>query len=126
MGLGPDYFAGLHPRNSGVCRCVVVSLPSMAIEVDPAGVEPGAILQAVDFHNAHVLEVGAGDGRLTFRYAEGLRSVVGIDTKEPEIQSAAKVPRAEFRGCAQFLCASATALPFSAEEFEIVLLASSL
>ena len=99
----------------------------MAIEVDPAGVEPSAILRAVDFHNAHVLEVGAGDGRLTFRYAEeGLRSVVGIDTKEPEIQSAAKVPRAEFRGRAQFLCASATALPFSAEEFEIVLLASSL
>ena len=98
----------------------------MAIELDPAGVEPSAILQVVDFHDAHVLEVGAGDGRLTFRYAEGLRSVVGIDTKEPEIQSAAKVPRAEFRGCAQFLCASATALPFSAEEFEIVLLASSL
>jgi ubiquinone/menaquinone biosynthesis C-methylase UbiE len=104
----------------------VVSLPSMAIEVDPAGAEPSAILQAVDFRNAHVLEVGAGDGRLTFRYAEEARSVVGIDTKEPEIRSAAKVTRAEFRGYAQFLCASATALPFSGEEFEIVLLASSL
>jgi ubiquinone/menaquinone biosynthesis C-methylase UbiE len=97
----------------------------MAIEVDPAGVEPSAILKAVDFHNAHVLEVGAGDGRLTFRYAEGLRSVVGIDTKEPEIHLAAKVPHA-FGGRAHFLCASATALPFCAEEFEIVLLSSSL
>jgi ubiquinone/menaquinone biosynthesis C-methylase UbiE len=104
----------------------VVSLPSMAIDVDPAGVGPTVILQAVDFRNAHVLEVGAGDGRLTFRYAEEPRSVVGIDTKEPDIRSAAKVPRAEFRGYAQFLCASATALPFSAEKFEIVLLASSL
>jgi ubiquinone/menaquinone biosynthesis C-methylase UbiE len=98
----------------------------MATEVDPAGVEPRAILQAVDFRNARVLEVGAGDGRLTFRYAEEPRSVVGIDTKEPEIRAAAKVPRGEVRGYAQFLCASATALPFSAEEFEIVLLASSL
>src|SRR5689334_13651348 len=98
----------------------------MAIDVDPAGVEPSAILQAVDFRNAHVLEVGAGDGRLTFRYAEQPRSVVGIDSKEAEIRSAATLPRAEFRGHAQFLCASATALPFSAEEFEIVLLASSL
>jgi len=96
----------------------------MAIELDPAGVEPSAILQVVDFHDAHVLEVGAGDGRLTFRYAEGFRSVVGIDTKEPEIQSASKVHK--FGGCAYFLCASGTALPFSAEEFEIVLLASSL
>ena len=98
----------------------------MAIDVDPAGVEPSTILQAVDFRNVHVLEVGAGDGRLTFRYAEEPRSVVGIDTKEPEILSAAKTSRAEFRGYAQFLCASATALPFSAEEFDIVLLASSL
>jgi len=98
----------------------------MATEVDPAGAEPRAILQAADFRNRHVLEVGAGDGRLTFRYAEEPRSVVGIDTKELDIRSAAKVPRAELSGHAQFLCASATALPFSAEEFEIVLLASSL
>ena len=99
----------------------------MATEVDPAGVEPRAILQAADFRNTRVLEVGAGDGRLTFRYAEEPRSVVGIDTQEPEIRSTAKGPRAELRGHhVQFLCASATALPFSAEEFEIVLLASSL
>ena len=98
----------------------------MPIEVDPAGIEPRAILQAIELRNARVLEVGAGDGRLTFRYAEAARSVVGIDTKEPEIRSAANVGRSEFRGRAQFLCASGTALPFSAEEFEIVLLASSL
>jgi ubiquinone/menaquinone biosynthesis C-methylase UbiE len=98
----------------------------MSIEVDPAGIEPDAILQTADLRNAHVLEVGAGDGRLTFRYAGESRSVVGIDTKEPEIRSAAKAPPAEFRGYAQFLCASATALPFSAQRFEIVLLASSL
>jgi ubiquinone/menaquinone biosynthesis C-methylase UbiE len=98
----------------------------MATEVDPAGIEPRAILQMVNFRNASALEVGAGDGRLTFRYAEVLRSVAGIDTKEPEVRSAAKVARLAFRGYAQFLCASATALPFSGEEFEIVLLASSL
>jgi len=98
----------------------------MAIQVDPAGVEPSAILQAVDFQNAYVLEVGAGDGRLTFRYAAESRAVVGIDMKEPEIRSAAKVPREESRGSAQFLCATATSLPFSSEAFEIVLLASSL
>jgi len=98
----------------------------MATNIDPAGIEPRAILQAVDFRQARVLEVGAGDGRLTFQYAEKPKFVVGIDTKEPEIRSAAKIPRVEFKGCAQFLCASATALPFSAEKFEIVLLASSL
>jgi ubiquinone/menaquinone biosynthesis C-methylase UbiE len=98
----------------------------MATEIDPAGVEPRAILQAADFHNVRVLEVGAGDGRLTFRYAEVPTSVVGIDINEPEIRSTAQGSRAKLRGHVQFLCASATALPFSAEEFEVVLLASSL
>ena len=98
----------------------------MAIEVDPAGVEPRAILQTTDFGEARVLEVGAGDGRLTFRYAAEPRSVIGIDTKEPDIRSAAEGLRPELRGHVRFLCASATALPFPAEQFEIVLLASSL
>jgi ubiquinone/menaquinone biosynthesis C-methylase UbiE len=91
--------------------------------MDPAGREPREILRSVDFGNANVLEVGAGDGRLTFRYAESARSVVGIDPKAAEIGIAAK---ANSRGQVHFLCASATALPFPAERFEIVLLASSL
>ena len=98
----------------------------MATEIDPAGIEPRAILMAADFRKARVLEVGAGDGRLTFRYAQEPLSVIGIDTKTPEIRSAAECSRGNVRGHPRFLCASATALPFSAEEFEIVLFASSL
>jgi ubiquinone/menaquinone biosynthesis C-methylase UbiE len=98
----------------------------MATEIDPDGVMPRAILKAADFRDARVLEVGAGDGRLTFQYAAEPRSVVGIDTKEPDIRTASQGPGAVLRGDVQFLCASATALPFSAEQFGIVLLASSL
>ena len=97
----------------------------MATEIDPAGVMPRAILNAADFRGVRVLEVGAGDGRLTFQYAAEPTSVVGIDTKEQGIR-AASGPRVELRGDVRFLCASATALPFSAEQFGIVLLASSL
>ena len=60
----------------------------MATEVDPAGIMPGAILKATDFREARVLEIGAGDGRLTFQYAAEPRSVVAIDTKEPDIRAA--------------------------------------
>ena len=98
----------------------------MATEVDPAGVMPRAILKAADFRNARVLEVGAGDGRLTFQYAAEPRSVLGIDTKESEIRAASRCSGTELRGDVRFLCASATALPFPAEQFDIVLLASSL
>jgi 2-polyprenyl-3-methyl-5-hydroxy-6-metoxy-1,4-benzoquinol methylase len=78
----------------------------MPTEVDPAGAEPRAILQTVDFRNARALEVGAGDGRLTFRYADEPGGVDGIDTKEPEIKLATKIFRAELRGHTRFLRAS--------------------
>jgi ubiquinone/menaquinone biosynthesis C-methylase UbiE len=98
----------------------------MATEIDPAGVMPQAILKAVDLRGARVLEIGAGNGRLAVQYAAEPRSVVGLDTKEPDIQAASQRPGVELRGDVRFLCASATALPFSAEQFGIVLLASSL
>ena len=98
----------------------------MATDIDPAGVMPRAILHAAEFHDARVLEVGAGNGRLTFQYAAEAGSVVGIDTKEPDIRAASQRSGAELGGDVQFLCASATALPFAAERFGIVLLASSL
>jgi ubiquinone/menaquinone biosynthesis C-methylase UbiE len=101
-------------------------MATMATEVDPGGVMTRAILKAADFRDARVLEVGVGDGRLTFQYAAEPRFVVGIDTKEPEIRAASQYPVVGLRGHVQFLCASATALPFSAEHFGIVLLASSL
>ena len=86
---------------------------------------PRAILQAADLRSTRVLEVGAGDGRLTFQYASEPTFAIGIDTTESEIRSAADTPPME-AGQVQFLCASATALPFSVEQFEVVLLASSL
>jgi ubiquinone/menaquinone biosynthesis C-methylase UbiE len=94
---------------------------AMPIELDPAGREPLAILNAAEFRGARVLELGCGDGRLTSRYAEAAGSVFGIDTNEQEIRSAMSLP-----GNTRLLCASGTALPFCAKEFDIVLFASSL
>src|SRR5205807_10653925 len=105
-------------------RCCSMAL--MATEIDPAGVMRRAVLNAADFREARVLEVGAGNGWLTFQYATEPRPVVGVDTKEPEIRTASRRQGVELRGDVQFVCASATALPFSVERFSIVLLASSL
>jgi hypothetical protein len=66
--------------------CSTISV--MATEVDPARVIPHVILQAADLGDARILEVGAGDGRLTFQYSFEARSVIGIDTKELDIRSA--------------------------------------
>jgi 2-polyprenyl-3-methyl-5-hydroxy-6-metoxy-1,4-benzoquinol methylase len=98
----------------------------MASELDPIGAEVRAVLGGSDFRGARVLEVGSGGGRLTFRYAAHARSVVGIDPKEAEIAKAARSCPAELRKHVRFLCASATALPFRNQAFDIVLLASAL
>ena len=98
----------------------------MATELDPAGVELRSIHEIADLENSRVLEVGAGDGRLTFRYAMETKSVIGIDPKEFDIWSAANTCYSEFHPRAHFLCASATALPFPAQAFDVVLLSSSL
>ena len=98
----------------------------MSTDIDPARLMPRIILEAADFRDARVLEVGAGDGRLTFQYAAEARSVVGIDTKEPDIRAASQSTGVGVRRDVRFLCASATALPFSSEQFGIVVLASSL
>jgi ubiquinone/menaquinone biosynthesis C-methylase UbiE len=98
----------------------------MATELDPAGAELRAIHEIALFRDARVLEIGAGEGRLTFRYAKEAKWVVGIDAKEGEIRSATRNCPADVLAHVRFLCASVTALPFPAQKFEIVLFASSL
>ena len=98
----------------------------MAIETDPEGVEPRELLGAVDFRAARVLEVGSGDGRLSFRYAHASRFIVGIDPKPDEVLSARKSCPSDLRHRLTFVRGSATSLPFRGEAFDIVLLASAL
>ena len=98
----------------------------MATNVDATGTELRAIQELTDLRNARVLEIGAGDGRLTFRYAAKPVSVVGLDLKEVDIRRAVRNCRSEFLGKVGFLCASAAALPFPAGRFDIAIFASSL
>ena len=74
------------------------------------------IHEMADLRNSRALEVGAGDGRLTFQYPRETKSVVGIDTKESAVRSC----RVELRAKIQFLCARATALPLLEQKFEVV------
>jgi predicted RNA methylase len=56
--------------------------------VDPDGAELAALAQLVDFSGLRVLEVGCGDGRLTWRYAGPPEEVQGIDPDEEAIPAA--------------------------------------
>lgn len=60
----------------------------MAVRLDPDGVEKKAIHGLVDFADKDVLEIGCGDGRVTWSYAPLSRSVLALDVKQHEIAKA--------------------------------------
>ena len=57
----------------------------MTIRTDPENNEVRALFDLVDFSGKHVLEIGCGDGRLTWRYAEAAAHVTGIEPFEEAI-----------------------------------------
>ncbi len=60
----------------------------MTVRVDPENNETRALLDLVDFRGQHVLEIGCGDGRLTWRYADRAEHVTVIDPKAEAIRRA--------------------------------------
>ena len=58
----------------------------MPIRLDPEHNEPAALFEfAGSFAGQRVLEIGCGDGRLTWMYADQPEYVVGIDPKPDDI-----------------------------------------
>lgn len=60
----------------------------MTIKIDPENNEPRALFNLVDLNGRRVLEIGCGDGRLTWRYADRAAHVTAIDPFEESIARA--------------------------------------
>ena len=74
----------------------------MTIRVDPENDETRALFELADFDGRQVLEIGCGDGRLTWRFANHAAHVVAIDPFAESIRQAKKdLPRA-LRGRVEF------------------------
>lgn len=51
----------------------------MTVRTDPEDSETDALFALVDLDGADVLEIGCGDGRLTWRYADRVAHVMAVD-----------------------------------------------
>jgi 2-polyprenyl-3-methyl-5-hydroxy-6-metoxy-1,4-benzoquinol methylase len=60
----------------------------MAVRTDPEGNETLALFDLVQLDGREVLEIGCGDGRLTWRYADRAEHVTAIDPFEDGIRRA--------------------------------------
>ena len=60
----------------------------MTIRNDPENNETHALFEMANFSGQHVLEIGCGDGRVTWRYADKAARVTAIDPSSKQIAKA--------------------------------------
>ena len=60
----------------------------MTSQKDPERTETKTLHQFADFTGRRVLEIGCGDGRLTWHYAKPARQVLGIDVNADDLRVA--------------------------------------
>jgi 2-polyprenyl-3-methyl-5-hydroxy-6-metoxy-1,4-benzoquinol methylase len=74
----------------------------MAVRVEPEHNEARALFDLVDFAAQHVLEIGCGDGRLTWRFAGRAAHVTAIDPYAESITCARDNQPTELQGRVEF------------------------
>jgi ubiquinone/menaquinone biosynthesis C-methylase UbiE len=97
----------------------------MAILKDPEGTEITFLNRSVDFTGKRILEIGSGDGRLTWRFANPSCRVIGIDPDMDSLREAVANQPANLQKIASFVQASSITLPFPRQTFDIAILAWS-
>ena len=60
----------------------------MTVVTDPEGISAAALLEFTNFDGKNVFEIGCGDGRITFGYADYANQVTAIDPIAEDILTA--------------------------------------
>jgi ubiquinone/menaquinone biosynthesis C-methylase UbiE len=98
----------------------------MIARLDPEEAETRVIHGLINFAGKDVLDVGCGDGRMTWRFADQARSVLGLDPAAESIERARLATPAHLRARVTFKVADITTVELPAGAFDIVALSWSL
>ena len=98
----------------------------MAVRIDPEGSETRAMRSLIDFRGKAVVEVGCGDGRLTWRYADDAARVVGLDPLARDISVARATTPKQLKSTVRFVETDAVTYRYSKASFDVAILSYSL
>jgi ubiquinone/menaquinone biosynthesis C-methylase UbiE len=98
----------------------------MTPQTDPERNETKFLHKYADFARNRVLEIGCGEGRLTWQYGNTPKLTIGIDADHDSLRVATIDRPSDLNHKVLFSRAEAEHLPFRKEMFDIAILAWSL
>lgn len=97
----------------------------MAVEKDPESSETKYLLKLADLSGKRVLEIGCGEGRLTWRYALRPAITIGVDPDQDALRVATIDRPSDLADRVHFSNAQSERLPFQKDAFDLALFAWS-
>ena len=98
----------------------------MSLQIDPEHSETKHLHGIASFESRRVLEIGCGEGRLTWRYARETNRTLGIDVDQDALRVAFIDRPSDLQDKVMFYRTNSQHLPFSNESFDLAVLAWSL
>jgi ubiquinone/menaquinone biosynthesis C-methylase UbiE len=99
----------------------------MTVQKDPERNEIKFLNRFAEFSpSQRVLELGCGDGRLTWRYARSVGQIVGVEIERDDLRLATIDRPSDLAAKAVFANADSIYLPFAKETFDLAILSWSL
>ena len=98
----------------------------MSLQRDTDRNEIKFLRKFVDLKDKRVLEVGCGEGRLTWQYVNETRTTLAVDSDRDALRVARVDCPSAVADKVHLACADSIHLPFAKEKFDIAVLAWSL
>jgi 2-polyprenyl-3-methyl-5-hydroxy-6-metoxy-1,4-benzoquinol methylase len=97
----------------------------MTLQQDPERNETKYLHKYADFAGKRVLEIGCGEGRLTWQYAKESLNTIGIDLDRDALRVASVDRPSDLESRVHFSLAKSEQLPLSSDLFDVAIFAWS-